>query len=83
MAQARVEAMHADAARLQSLRALGFGLHLEVPESELEAASKGQFRGAGVVVHLYDADSRLGASLDLLLEAKAGSYMGTRYTQRR
>lgn len=49
-----------------------------MPESELEEASKGDFRGAGVVVHLYDADSRLGASLDLLLEAKAGSYMGTR-----
>lgn len=44
----------------------------------MEAATRGQFRGAGVVVHLYDADSKLGASLDLLLEAKAGSYMGTR-----
>lgn len=31
-----------------------------------------------MVLHLYDADSELGASLDLLLEAKAGSYMGTR-----
>ncbi|CAN0201213.1 unnamed protein product, partial [Ectocarpus fasciculatus] len=30
MAQMRVEAMHADATRLQNLRALGFGLHLEV-----------------------------------------------------
>lgn len=44
----------------------------------MEAALKGQFRGAGVVVHLYDSDSELCASLDLLLEAKAGSYMGTR-----
>lgn len=31
-----------------------------------------------MVLHLYDPDSTLGASLDLLLEAKAGSYMGTR-----
>lgn len=36
-----------------------------------------------MVIHLYDADSELGASLDLLLEAKAGSYMGTRYSSRR
>eukprot|EP00752_Nemacystus_decipiens_P015562 g13885.t1 len=81
MAQARVEAMHADAARLQKLRSLGFGLHLEVSESEVEAASRGQFRGAAVVLHFYDADSKLGASLDLLLEAKAGSYMGTRFVR--
>lgn len=51
----------------------------QVTESEVEAASRGQFRGAGVVLHLYDADSKLGASLDLLLEAKAGSFMGTRW----
>eukprot|EP00903_Cladosiphon_okamuranus_P017309 g15948.t1 len=81
MAQLRVEAMHADAARLQKLRCLGFGLHMEVSETEVEAASRGQFRGAGVVVHLYDADSKLGASLDLLLEAKAESYMGTRFVR--
>ncbi|CAM9815309.1 unnamed protein product [Ectocarpus sp. 6 AP-2014] len=81
MAQIRVEAMHADATRLQNLRALGFGLHIEVPESGVEEASRGQFRGAGVVLHLYDADSELGASLDLLLEAKAGSYMGTRFVR--
>ncbi|CAN0223958.1 unnamed protein product [Pylaiella littoralis] len=79
MAQARVEAMHADAARLQSLRALGFGVHSEVPESEVEVASSRRFRGAGVVLHLYNPDSTLGAWLDLLLECKAGSYMGTRF----
>ena len=45
----------------------------------MEAAAGGQFRGAGVVVHLYDPDSPLSASLDLLLEDKAGSYMGTRW----
>lgn len=30
MEQARVEAMHADATKLETLRALGFGLHVEV-----------------------------------------------------
>lgn len=55
--------------------------HPQVPEAEVEAASRGQFRGAGVVLHAYDEGSKLGASLDLLLEAKAGSYMGTRYPE--
>ena len=50
----------------------------QVQPSELETVVEGQFRGAGVVVHAYSADSPLCASLDLFLEGKAASYMGTR-----
>lgn len=50
----------------------------QIPESEVEAAVRGLFRAAGVVLHSYEPDSEMCGSLDLLLEAKAGSYMGTR-----